>query len=297
MKRLRHFVAVVDQRSFLRAADVINISQPALSLSIRELEKGLEVQLLDRTPTAVLPTVPGQQLYSHAVALLRDADAAKRAVAGIGDPALQDIRFGVGKSICARKLATAMQSLTARFPGVRLTAVAGTFAGLSPRLAAGELDFLLTRLPDDRSASDFTFRPLFEDSHIVFAGPDHPLARRDAVSLADLANARWVYGEPFEEVIPDWGAPFYAAELRPPRPVLHADSYTLIKAIVSSSDAISIMPAPVLESDWQAQTISILNTPDLDWTQECGLTVRRARSLSPIATAFVTEIETAYSTV
>ena len=208
-KRLSHFVAVVDQRSFLRAAEILNISQPALSLSIQQLELALEVQLLDRTPSGVLPSYAGKKFYSHALALLRDVDEARRAVTGTDQYAVQHVRFGVGKSVCARKLATAMQLSIGHFPKAKITAVSGTFANLSPRLAAGELDFLLTRLPDDRDMKDFIFHPLFTDKHQVFAAPNHPLASNENVSLNDLADARWVYGEPFEEIMPDWGVPFF----------------------------------------------------------------------------------------
>jgi DNA-binding transcriptional LysR family regulator len=290
LRRIRHFVGVVDARGFQRAAEALHLTQPALSLSVRQLEDELGVRLLDRTPAGVLPTPRGELLYSHAVALLRDAENARAVVAGFDAASDRPIRFGVGKTVSTPRLATAMQRLKAGFPAARPCAISGTYASLVPRLRTGELDFLLTRLPDESRDPELDHRPLLEDPHVVVAAASHPLASLERVRLARLLEHPWVYGEPLEEVIPNWAEPFRAAGIEPPRPTLHADAWELVRAILLSSDALTVMPSELVADDVELGRLVRLKIPRTPWRQRVGLTIRRHRTRPPVVEVFVDEL-------
>lgn len=292
LKRLKHFVGVVDARNFHRAAAALCITQPALSISIRALEQEFDTRLLDRTPDAVIPTARGEVLYSHALALLRDADVARNAVLGLDDSADRVLRFGIGKAISTSGLALALQNLKQHFPKVRPHAISNTYAELAPRLLTGELDFLLTRLPDTPDDINFEYRHLFSDPHVVIAKADHPLVQPGKkATLKQLIAFPWVYGEPFEDVIANWAEPFRKKRLTPPQPTLHADSYELIRAILLSSDALSIMPLQLVVDDLQLGRLVKLDIVErLPWVQRCGLTLRKHRTAPPIVEHFLEEL-------
>jgi DNA-binding transcriptional LysR family regulator len=295
LRRLRHFVSVADERSFSRAAERMALSQPALSLSLRELENELGVTLLDRQPGGITMTAHGEVLYTHARALLRDAENARRAVTGLELQHRRELHFGSGPTLSSTRLATAMQRCARRDPLLRFNAISGVYAELLPRLRSGELDFILSRLPLERSDPDVVHRHLFDDAQVIICAPTHPLASSTRVRLERLLEFPWVYSDAFETIIPNWGEPFRRRRLQPPQPSLHANSYPLVRAIIESGHALTVMPSQLAEDDIRSGRLRRLDVGPVPWRQRSGITVRRGMQAEPAVDDLIAELEIAFS--
>lgn len=295
LRRLRHFVAVVDERSFSRAAERLALSQPALSLSLRELESDLGVELLDRQPGGVGMTPHGEVLYTHARALLRDAANARRAVTGLELEHRRELHFGFGPTVSSTRLATAMQRCARRDPQLRFNAVSGIYTELLPRLRSGELDFILTRLPMDRQDADVVHRHLFDDAQVIICSPSHPLVSSTRVRLERLLEYPWVYSDAFETIIPNWAEPFRRRRLSAPQPSLHANSYPLVRAVIESGQALTVMPSQLAEDDLLSGRLRRLDVGPVPWRQRAGITVRRDQRAEPAVDELIAELEVTFS--
>lgn len=295
LRQLQQFVAIAERGSFRAAAQSLHLSQPALSLAMRQLERVLGQPLLQRDRDAVRPTPQGEVLLSHARALLRDAAEAGEAVRGDARRRSDEVRCGVGPTVSAARLTASMRPVTGDFPGVLFHFTSGVHTQLLPRLRAGELDLLVTLRPAPGPDADTDQEVLLTDRHVVICRAGHPLARRRRVPLARLLDFPWVYSERFERVIPAWGAPFVAAGLEPPEPVQRADSYALVRAIVSTGDSLSVMPLQCCDDDLRSGLVEAVDPGPVPWACHTVLTIRRGRPLPAAAERFRAALRGAFA--
>ncbi|MBF9069480.1 transcriptional regulator CynR [Streptacidiphilus fuscans] len=140
LRHLRYLLAVAEHGNFTRAADDLHISQPTLSQQIRQLERTLGVQLLDRSGRTVRLTDAGAVYADHARRALRDLAAAERALRDVQDLSRGRLRLGVTPTFTAYLVGPLAAELHARHPGVELTLVETTQDRVEAALLADELD-------------------------------------------------------------------------------------------------------------------------------------------------------------
>ncbi|MFF2747341.1 transcriptional regulator CynR [Kitasatospora sp. NPDC058048] len=140
LRHLRYLLAVAEHGSFTRAAEELHISQPTLSQQIRQLERTLGVQLLDRTGRTVRLTDAGAVYTDHARRALRDLAAAERAVHDVQDLSRGHLRLGVTPTFTAYLVGPLTAELHARHPGVGLTLTETTQDRIEAALLADDLD-------------------------------------------------------------------------------------------------------------------------------------------------------------
>jgi DNA-binding transcriptional LysR family regulator len=195
---LRPFVVLADELHFGRAAARLHVTQPALSQQIARLEHQLGVRLLDRTTHRVELTDAGRAMLEPARAAVRAADAAVAAARGeAGELALG---FSPGAHYVAQ---AALAQLARERPALRVRARQDNTGVLVRLVAAGELEVALGFCAE---SADGVVRQVARDERAVLAvGEQHPLAKRDSVSLAELD------GETFALVDAHDGAGYNAA--------------------------------------------------------------------------------------
>ncbi|MEU6678727.1 LysR substrate-binding domain-containing protein [Streptomyces sp. NPDC046925] len=187
LRALRYFVAVAEELHFGRAAARLHMSQPPLSRAIKQLETGIGATLFDRSPTGVALTAVGAVLLDEARALLDHADRVRERVrAAAGAATLTVGILGDSADPGATRLADAFRRQHPRVEiRVRETDLTDPTCGLH----AGLVDVALTRGPFDETG--LTVRELRTDPVGALLRTDDPLARRDTLKLADLADRRW----------------------------------------------------------------------------------------------------------
>ncbi|WP_433424861.1 transcriptional regulator CynR [Microtetraspora malaysiensis] len=140
LRHLRYLLAVAEHGNFTRAAEELHISQPTLSQQIKQLERTLGVQLLDRTGRTVRLTDAGAVYTDHARRALRDLAAAERAVHDVQDLSRGHLRLGVTPTFTAYLIGPLTAELHTRHPGVSLTLAETTQDRIELALLADDLD-------------------------------------------------------------------------------------------------------------------------------------------------------------
>ncbi|MEU8584628.1 transcriptional regulator CynR [Streptomyces abikoensis] len=140
LRHLRYLLAVAEHGNFTRAAEELHISQPTLSQQIKQLERTVGVQLLDRTGRTVRPTDAGKVYVEHARRALRDLAAAERAVHDVQDLSRGHLRLAVTPTFTAYLVGPVVAELHARHPGITLTVTEATQDRIEAGLAGDEID-------------------------------------------------------------------------------------------------------------------------------------------------------------
>ncbi|MEY2447533.1 MAG: hypothetical protein QOH79_1009 [Acidimicrobiaceae bacterium] len=191
LRQLAHFVAVVEEQTFTRAAARSHLSQSALSSSIRSLERELDAALFLRTTRRVALTEAGRALLPNARRALeaaRDAGASVHATKG-----------ALGGSLSVggiqTRLAIDQAELLARFrerhPAVSLKYTMGVSAALTDEVRAGRIDAAFVVLPE-RTPSDLEARPMATIESMFVCRPDHPFAELERVDLEMLKGETFI---------------------------------------------------------------------------------------------------------
>jgi DNA-binding transcriptional LysR family regulator len=177
LRRLRYFLAVAEERNFTRAAERLHIAQPALSRQVRELERELGVELLNRTTHQVVPTEAGQMLLERGPALLEAAENLWRGVRGFADGRLGSITLGYGMSAGYETAPQLLLAMSEEAPGIEVSARVMVFADIVDGVAAGtQPGLVLTLLRQERQG--------------VIVSRDHRLAAGESVHPAELDGVK-----------------------------------------------------------------------------------------------------------
>ncbi|MFF1912968.1 transcriptional regulator CynR [Streptomyces sp. NPDC058239] len=160
LRHLRYLIAVAEHGNFTRAADELRISQPTLSQQIKQLERVVGVQLLDRSGRSVRTTDAGEVYVRHAQRALRELAAADRAVLDVADLSRGHLRLAMTPTFTAYLIGPLAQELHTRHPGVTLEVREMTQDRIEAGLLADELDlgiaFEGTHLPGVVATALFT---------------------------------------------------------------------------------------------------------------------------------------------
>src|SRR5262245_20997678 len=128
LTHVRTLQAVVDHRSFSRAADSLHLSQPAVSLHIRQLEEGAGHRLLERVGKRAFPTKAGEILLEHAVRALAELEAARQTLERLRGVVAGRIRVDTGATASTYLLPSLFRRLRSRYPSLELVVVTGNSA-------------------------------------------------------------------------------------------------------------------------------------------------------------------------
>ena len=189
LRQLRYFVTVAEELHFGRAAERLHIVQPAVSQQISRLERELGVRLFDRSPRRVRLTAAGERLLAEARAALAAADRVTAVAATLADTRRGLLRVGVSPGMTAG-LDRGLAALRGANPhlDVDLELVSLPAADQLAAVARGELDFALVRAARPAPGLRLQVVELWRDPVVVAFPAAHPLARRPAVKLQDLAD-------------------------------------------------------------------------------------------------------------
>ena len=196
LRRLQYFLTVAEELNFQRAADRLNITQPALWRQVRELEQEIGVKLFSRSLPGIKLTDAGHSYLVDARRVLEQLDAARARAHRIqqGQVGLLRIAFN---EIAARErcLPRFFQGFRARFPGVELQLDVMMSQRQVEALDNGAIDagFMFHRPPSDPRLS---FCTILGDDHIIALPKGHSLSHAPTITLADLADEPLIMPSP-----------------------------------------------------------------------------------------------------
>jgi DNA-binding transcriptional LysR family regulator len=190
LRHLRYFVAVAEQLSFTRAAQLLHMAQPPLSTQMRKLERELGVELFDRSRRAIALTPAGQVLLDEARRLLVQLDQALRVTQRAGSGEVGRLTVGFVPSASNATLPAHLRAFRARYPAVELFLREMAPDELVSALGDGGVDVSFLYLPF--ADARFAARTVAREPLVAALPADHVLARRRVVRVADLRDQPFV---------------------------------------------------------------------------------------------------------
>jgi len=188
-RHLQLLVALDELRNLGKVAASLNITQPAVSLALSELEKGLGFKLFDRTARGVQPNAYGECLIRQARVMLNTLAQTRDELRALLSGASGRTALGAMPAMTSALVPQALAALKRVSPTTTVHVQEGSMDTLLPQLRRGHLDVLVGRLSSWPSA-DFEEAPLFEGSSMVVVGRQHPLAGVSSLHWRDETPAK-----------------------------------------------------------------------------------------------------------
>jgi LysR family transcriptional regulator, hydrogen peroxide-inducible genes activator len=190
LHQLRYFTAVARTGNFSRAAEQCHVSQPSLSQQIQKLEDELGERLFHRLRRKAKLTPAGQVLLPRAARILEEVESARREARDAQELKRGRVVLGVLPTIAPYLLPRVLAGFVRQWPGIDVVVQEDTTARLLELAAHCELDFAIASLPIPEGA--FEVMELFSEELLLALPPDHPLTRKQNVSLDDFEGERFI---------------------------------------------------------------------------------------------------------
>lgn len=184
IKPLRYLVTVADLGSFTLAAEKFGVAQPAVSMSIRNLEKQLKLTLLDRGEKRVRPTAEGRLLISYATRILDEVKAAELALSEARGLTKGEVRIGIPSMLGSYYFPPVLMAFKHCYPELNLQVFEDGTRSIQRKIREGQLDvgvLVADQLPDDLEAL-----PFLQEEMVVCVPKDHAFANQQNVSFEEF---------------------------------------------------------------------------------------------------------------
>jgi LysR family hydrogen peroxide-inducible transcriptional activator len=275
LKQLRYFVALAQHRHFGRAAAACSISQPALSVQIKELEETLGISLFERGARQLRLTTIGDALLLRAQDILKATDEFSDLARASRSEALDRLRIGVIPTIAPYLLPTLIGNLTHLHPGLDLHVRETLTPKLLLELSEGKIDAAIVALPV--SEPSFTETPLFdEDFVLVRHRNDHGMPVPDGSDLRKMRLLLLEEGHCFR----DQALSFCNVQSDLPREGLDGSSLTTLVQMVAAGIGVTLIPEMALDVETSSAKVSISRFANVPPSRTIGMIWRKTNPLA-----------------
>lgn len=264
LRQLALLVAVERSGQLSRAAAITNMTQPAASRMLADLERIVGAQLTQRHSRGVSLTPAGERLAERARAMLRDLDVAGREVRDIDRGHVGSVNLGSVSGPSLDLVLPIVRGLEQSEPHLRIKIDVGSSDRLSAELLSGQLDLYLGRVPEKLDPAPFDLSPIGPEPLSLIVRRGHPLTQ--GCALADCLNYDWVMQptgsllrSTVERYMQDRG-------LAAPNTVIETASLMLTMAFVLQSQAVGVMSTPaarLFSTDRASSLVCLPVAPDL----------------------------------
>lgn len=281
---LQAFVAVAESSSFSYAAEVLHITQPAVSKRISNLEHRLGLKLFDRIGRSVMLTEGGRALLPRAHKILMEVEDCRRALTNLQGQVTGKLTLGTSHHIGLHRLPPILRAFTTAYPDVQLDMKfidsEEAFAGVTQ----GELEIGIITLPPE-PPDRFTLLPIWRDPLCVVVGRNHPLLERSRVTLRNLSQHLAVLPSEstftrriVEALFQNAGLDINVA--------ISTNYLETIRMMVGIGLGWSVLPATMVNDD-----VEVLTVPQLQLERQLGVVYHPDHSLSNAAQAMIRVLE------
>ena len=291
IRQLAAFVAVYEEGSFSKAAKRINATQSGLSMQNQHLEEEIGLQLFERSPRGVTPTVAGRRVYELAVSMLLRLDEIKDEIRSLSTGVNGEIRIGLMPTFTRGVLAPALAGFINEYPNVKVSVVEAYSAVLTEAVAAGNLNFAI--VPRAPRRDGIKTRWLGTDRELLVCRAGSALQHLAPVRLRDLpplklvlpgsGNARRITFENYAEI-----QGLKIASL------LDMDAMIATLEFVANSDFATILPETICYNDIDGKVRSLHPIVDPGLTVDYTIVEPAKSALPQAAMIFLDRIELHY---
>ncbi len=293
LHHLRSFALVVRLGGLGKAARAAGVSQPALSRALRELERSVGIELLERGPRGLRPTTFGRELFEHAQTIAVAEHDAERLIHAAAGTHRGEVLLGASTTIAAYVLPPIVRAFAAEFPQVDVRLVAAHTRVLEEQLRRYEVDVALVEAAPLDSQLEAT--PWTVDEMVIIAAPDHPLASRSRLPAEALAGERFVLREP-ESGTRDIVLRGLADAGVFPRDPLGVDGTEVIKQLVAVGVGIGVVSRVAIVDQLACGRLCLLDVPSVRVVRPFTQLTLRGRKMRPDVAALVSAVRRATHT-
>jgi len=240
LNHLRMIVAIEDSGQISAAAEVLNISQPAASRMLSDLESIVKTPLYERVARGVVLTTFGEALARRARKILLELREASREIGELKSGKGGSVFIGAVTAPAMSLVVPAINTVRKTFPGIEVSIQVETSNVLARELLAARHDFIISRIPDDLNPRLFEVREIGIERACLIVRSDHPLLKkRKPSSLTEIRDYDWVFQPPgtlLRRTIEDI---FLSRAVQLPETVVNTSSLLLTCAMICATDAIA----------------------------------------------------------
>jgi DNA-binding transcriptional LysR family regulator len=284
LNQIRDLIAVADAGSLRAAASRIGLSQPAISKSLAQLERELEVQLLSRSSRGAVLTAAGRAVAMRARVIQSELAKVKDDLTALHGGTGGAVAFGIGPAASVPLVPDAMARFMAERPLARIRIQEGTRNFLLPLVRDETLDFAIAERAEGSLEPGIRFQPLLQPELVITAAPHHPLA--SAKSLDELVDASWLAVYPL-------GAgglierAFHLAGLPPPNIRVHCESHAVALSLIARGNLLGVVLRRLTEEPAARQFLRRVPIRNKIPRPRMGIFMRSDAPLSPTAALMV----------
>ena len=286
-RQLAAFCTVVERKSFSQAAERLGVTQPAVSLQVRALEKRLGAQLLDRSGRRVEPTEAGLRLYRGAQRLLALEEQLIEEIAGEGDGALVgELRLGASTGPAAIVVPLLLCAFQETNPELKVSLSVHDTQSVVDLVADRELELGIVGAARRHRAVHF--EPFFEDEVILACPPGHPFAGR-TIGLDELRSEQLIVmqeGAGVRQIVED-ELRARGIRLRDLDVRLELGLQESVRSAVQAGYGVAFISRSAVESELAAGSLAAARVAGLDAKREISLVRATGRTATRAADAFV----------
>ena len=278
--QLERFVTLAETGQFRRAANLLGISQPALTHSIQTLEREIGASLFDRSLRGIALTVVGQTLLVRACAIINERNRMLDEVGDLQSQAHGRVTVGVAPYFSRRVFPAAVARLLAEKPDVRLEVLEGHSDELRTKLLENRIEMAFCVLSPAIEA-DVTLDnvAVCTEQYSIVARKRHPIHARSKAVDDDLARYPWVVYD-LQRTPKLYAELFKARGIAPPQCPIATLSLPLMASIVANSDHLALMPEDFVWPEIAASRLQRVGGHTLKITGRGGLVWRRGANRS-----------------
>ncbi|MDG2272857.1 MAG: LysR family transcriptional regulator, partial [Halioglobus sp.] len=188
LKQLRHLTVIAEQTNMHKAAEVLHITQPALTRSLNTLEGLLNVKLFDRHSGGMRATLFCTEIIGKCQQIVLDVEDIQRAARIYQNIEVGELHIGVGRGVRELVLRTSVPEFISQHPNIRITVGEGTPEELDQRLKQRNVELLITGLGSHRDVTEYRTELITNVPLSVITRKGHPMQSQKNISFSQLAK-------------------------------------------------------------------------------------------------------------
>ena len=283
-------VALYDLGNLHQAAEETNMSPPAASKMLKDIEVMFGAQLFERLPRGLRPTIYGSTMIRHVKMALANLEHGQKAIAALKAGLSGQARIGIIITAALTLIPQAIIRTKKEMPKLTIGVEVGTSKDLLGSLRRDELDFLIARIPEQEDASGLLYDDLSEEIECVVARNGHPLLTRSHLTLNDLAQESWILTSREGVLRNRVDTMFRTAGLECPSDVIEATSMSLILSLIQETDYLHVIPLDLAKCYVQTGSLAIVPIEIPCKMVNFGIITQRDIVLTPGANFFLSQI-------
>lgn len=287
--KFKHLVLIetlARTRNMHTAAQHMNLSQPAVSKMLREIERLLGFDVFERLPRNMPPTALGEHVVRYAQIALNDASKFVDQISSLREGGHGFLKVGAIFAATAVVLPEAIVQLKARWPLLSIEVVEQTSDHLMEMLDDKKLDLAVARYTNENQQQVYDFQALAPEPFCMVVNSRHPLTELAQTPLQELGNWPWILYPLGTPIRARMEQAFAKAGIPTPKNTIDTISMQTFLQVLQAGPMIAMLPASMAQPHLDTGLLRVLNTPLKLAPQDYGILTRRGEPLLGAASEF-----------